>query len=127
MVLLVDDDERVRTALAELLKLLGLDVLQTSDGSLACQRLRDHVDEVRIAVIDLTMPGMSGEQTLRHMQQIQPDIDALLISGYSEEETGVQTMLSDHVRFLHKPFAERELVDALSQMFARQQRESEVL
>jgi two-component system cell cycle sensor histidine kinase/response regulator CckA len=113
LVLLVDDDERLRSVLAELLMSYGMRVLQAADGQQACAQFAQHADDIELVLLDVTMPGWSGIETLRRLTEVRPDVRAILLSGYTEQDVGQRLASKDQVSFLHKPFHMHELVTAI--------------
>ena len=116
MVLLVDDDEDVRQTIEAVLSSLGYRVLAASDGEAGWRLFEEHGDAIRIAVLDVVMPRMSGPKLARKVRQVQPDLPILFQSGYGEDK-----MLSDiqkmaRSRFLPKPVQTSELSRAIRQM-----------
>jgi len=103
-VLLVDDEEVVRQVGARMLERLGLRVLCARDGRQAVELFRAHADEVRCVLLDLTMPVMDGEETLRELQRVRTEVRVILTSGFSEQEVQLRFAGRGLVDFLQKPF-----------------------
>jgi len=103
-VMLVEDEDMVRTTVEAMLKHLGFTVFATADGNEAIALFRKHQKTIQCLVIDLSMPGMDGWETLAALRRIQPEIPAILSSGYDE----LQAMSGDYAEipqaFLHKPY-----------------------
>jgi two-component system cell cycle sensor histidine kinase/response regulator CckA len=114
-VLLVEDEEMVRDMAAAMLKSLGFTVLEAKDGVEAVEVYRQHRDEIRCVLCDLTMRRMNGGETLAALRKLAPDIPVILVSGYDK----VQVMAGGHPEwpqvFLGKPYRIKELSDAISQ------------
>jgi CheY-like chemotaxis protein len=114
-VLLVEDEEMVRTMARRMLMRLGFTVLEAKDGVEAVEVFRQRQDEIRCVLCDLTMPHMNGWETLTALRQLAPDIPVILTSGYDE----AQVMAGDHPEwpqvFLGKPYTRKELSDAIGQ------------
>jgi two-component system, cell cycle sensor histidine kinase and response regulator CckA len=112
-VLLVEDEEMVRNMTEALLTRLGFTVLATKDGVEAVEVFRQHQDEIRCVLCDLTMPRMDGWETLTALRALRPGIPVVLASGYDE----AKVMEGEHAElpqvFLHKPFRMAELKAAL--------------
>lgn len=104
LVLLVDDDERVRVVTELLLRSIGFDVLPVATGRGAILEFERRADELRLVMLDLTMPDLGGEQVLREIRRRRPNIPVLLCSGYSEEETSHRISRQDAAGFLQKPY-----------------------
>jgi PAS domain S-box-containing protein len=108
-VLLADDEPAVRAVTGQMLKGLGFDVLSSADGEGAINTFRDHLDEIVAVVLDLTMPHRSGEDTLREIRRLRPDVPVLLVSGFSEQEAMSRFCGQAASDFLAKPFKVDEL------------------
>ncbi len=80
-VLLVDDDEAVRRATAEMLETLGCKVAQAVDGDSALAAL---TVDVEIVVADFAMPGMNGAELAQRLAAARPDLPVLLITGFAD-------------------------------------------
>jgi two-component system, cell cycle sensor histidine kinase and response regulator CckA len=105
LVLLVDDDSRVRAVTELLLLDLGFQVLPTSNGREAIREFQARRDEVRLVVLDVTMPDLSGDQVLGELRRLRPDIRVLLCSGYSQDEMRLRFSRQDMATFLQKPYS----------------------
>jgi two-component system, cell cycle sensor histidine kinase and response regulator CckA len=107
-VLLVEDEEALRRAAAELLALRGYNVLQAKDGVDALSVARKHKSIIHIAVTDVVMPHMSGGELAKELEALRPGTRVLFVSGYAG-----QTVLDHHVNiennFLQKPFTLKQL------------------
>jgi signal transduction histidine kinase/CheY-like chemotaxis protein len=112
-VLLVDDEPSVREVTAEILSSLGYDVMQAESGRRACEIYRQHAERIRIVLLDLTMPEMSGEQTFRALQRIRRDVKVIVLTGYTEDEARLHFVRSELAGFLTKPFVCKELIATL--------------
>jgi signal transduction histidine kinase len=99
-VLVVDDELGVRTLTRSVLERAGLTVILAEDGAGGVDTFRARADEVQIVVVDLTMPGLDGRETLQQIRRIRPDVSAILMSGYTPAD------LDDWPshEFLQKPF-----------------------
>ena len=86
-VLVVEDEELVRTIAKKALELFGYQVLVADGGLAAIDVLKRHPGEIAAVVLDLSMPGMSGEEALPEILKIRPGAGVLVSSGYSETET----------------------------------------
>jgi PAS domain S-box-containing protein len=104
LVLLVDDDARVRMVTELLLRSIGFDVLPTSTGREAIREFQRLADEVRLVVLDVTMPDLNGDQVLAELRRCRPDVPVLLCSGYSEDEMCHRFSAEDMATFLQKPY-----------------------
>ena len=108
-ILVVDDEPMVCDLARRALERRGYHVLVASSGAEAIDLVRSHGDRIRLAILDQAMPGMSGEDTLPEMRKLQPDLNVVVSSGYSETQAlrvfrGVR--LSG---FLQKPYTVQDL------------------
>lgn len=112
-VLVVDDEEAVRIAATRMIETCGLSVLAASDGDEAIQTFREHRDEIVAVLLDQTMPRMDGEQTLRELRRLSPDLKVILSSGYNELETTDRFAGMGMSAFIQKPYGVNHLVGTL--------------
>jgi len=117
-VLLVEDELMVRKLGQSALTSLGFAVLLAKDGVEAMEVFRQHKDEVRCVVCDVTMPRMDGWETLAALRKLAPGLPVVLASGYDK----ASVMAGDHPElpeaFLSKPYRLDELRDAIRRALA---------
>jgi two-component system cell cycle sensor histidine kinase/response regulator CckA len=104
LVLLVDDDEQVRVVTDLLLRSLGFDVLAIATGREALIEFDRRASEIRLIMLDLTMPDVSGDQVLSELRQRRADVPVLLCSGYSEDDASRRIGRQGIAGFLQKPY-----------------------
>lgn len=114
-VLVVDDDAHVRALAHRVLERLNYDATEVSDGVEALDFLRVDPTQVDAVLLDMTMPRMNGEDTLRGIRALAPWMPVILMSGHDEREVTPRLMEHGLGGYLQKPFT----VDALASMFAR--------
>jgi signal transduction histidine kinase len=115
LVLVIDDEELVRRTAQSVLQQHGLSVVSAENGHEGVELFRRIADRVALVLLDLTMPVMDGEATLRALRQIRPEVPVLVSSGYSEEDARDRLDDADGVRFLQKPYGSIELARAVQQ------------
>jgi DNA-binding NtrC family response regulator len=103
-VLLVDDDAHVRTVSELLLRSIGFEVITVDGGHDAIREFERRAEDVRVVVLDVTMPDLGGDQVLKELRKRRPDVPVLLCSGYSEEEMSERFSPEDMATFLQKPY-----------------------
>jgi PAS domain S-box-containing protein len=118
-VLLVDDEATVRDVGTRMLEEAGLTVLTASDGLEAVEVYETRADEIGCVVLDLTMPRMSGEETLRELQRIRQNVRVVLSSGYSEQEVIGRFEGRGIVGFVQKPYLVSRLVSQVGRAMTR--------
>ncbi len=108
-VLLVDDEPSVREVSGAMLAHLGFEVTLAEGGQRAIELFRTTADPFALAIVDLTMPDLSGVEVVRELLRLRPGTPVLVASGYSEEEGG-ELLAREGVRgFLAKPFSIEDL------------------
>jgi CheY-like chemotaxis protein/nitrogen-specific signal transduction histidine kinase len=110
-VLLVDDDDAVRTTTADVLAGLGYGVQQAADGPSALNLL-NHAMTVDVMLTDVVMPGMSGPELARRVVAVRPGLPVIFISGYAEPEGLAGESLG---RLVRKPFRAAELQEQIEE------------
>jgi signal transduction histidine kinase/CheY-like chemotaxis protein len=84
-VLLVEDEEAVRTLVREILRMHGYDVLEARQGGEAILISQRHKGPIHMLLTDMVMANMSGKELAEHLKPLRPEMRVLFISGYSEE------------------------------------------
>ncbi|MDB5049709.1 MAG: domain S-box protein [Fibrobacteres bacterium] len=84
-VLLVEDEEAVRTLVREILRMHGYDVLEARHGGEAILISQRHKGPIHMLLTDMVMANMSGKELAEHLKPLRPEMRVLFISGYSEE------------------------------------------
>jgi PAS domain S-box-containing protein len=102
-VLVVDDEQVVRTVAERFLARLGFEVICAPDGEAALELLREQV-ELRCVLLDLTMPRLNGEETYRELRGLRPELPVILMSGYNEQDAVERFTGRGLAGFLQKPF-----------------------
>ena len=113
-ILLVDDHVQVRCTTAALLKDLGHEVVEASDGAEALKVLKKRVCDFDLLISDYAMPHLSGTDFLRAAHGICADVPALIITGYAEAEAIHDR--PDGVDILQKPFTPAALESLIDQL-----------
>jgi signal transduction histidine kinase len=113
LVLVIDDEEIVRRTAQSVLQQHGLSVVSAENGSEGVDLFRRIAERVSLVLLDLTMPIMDGEATLRALREIRPGVPVLVSSGYSEEDARERLRDANGVRFLQKPYGSMELARAV--------------
>lgn len=113
--LIVDDEKVVRGIGRKMLERLGLSVHEAASGEAAVAWFKRHEGKVDITLLDLSMPGMDGEQTFHALRKIKPDARIVLCSGYVD--TGVAERLREYglEGFISKPYSFNDLSRTLQE------------
>ena len=103
-VLVVDDEEVVRTTASQMLRKMGFDVVVAADGLEALDRFRADPAKFALVLMDLTMPKLDGEQTYAQLRRVAKDVRVVLMSGFNEQEAVARFTGRGLARFVQKPF-----------------------
>jgi signal transduction histidine kinase/ActR/RegA family two-component response regulator len=103
-VLLVDDEEAVRSLAARMLERIGFIVLVAGDGVEGVALFRERSEEIRCVLLDFSMPRMDGVQASLELQRIREDIPIIVCSGFNRHEVEERFAGRSIAAFLHKPF-----------------------
>ncbi len=112
-VLVVDDEAVVRSTARNMLEKNGCTVLLAENGKEAVAIFARDADRISVVLLDMTMPVMSGADTLYALQSIRPDVKVLLSSGYSEEEATRRFAGGQFSGFIQKPYRPSSLMDKI--------------
>jgi PAS domain S-box-containing protein len=108
-VLLVEDEEALRRAAAEFLRLRGYNVLEARDGVDALAVSSHHGSRIDVAVTDVVMPHMSGGQLALELETLRPETRVLFVSGYAGQTVVDHKVFDVETNFLQKPFTLKQL------------------
>jgi two-component system cell cycle sensor histidine kinase/response regulator CckA len=122
VVLVVDDEPGVRVVTARLLREAGLDAIEAADGRAAIALL-ERGARPDVVVLDMTMPGWSGEETLVELHRIDPSLPVILTSGYDESARhSPAAMPRPPAVFLQNPYRIGALLAAIQSALAERAR-----
>ena len=102
LVLVVDDEESVRTLMSRMLESFHFHVIEAVDGRDAVEKFCAHADAITAVLLDVTMPVMSGLEAFDQIRNLRPDVPVLFMSGYMSE--GELRNLNGATDFIQKPF-----------------------
>jgi CheY-like chemotaxis protein len=108
-ILVVDDEPAVRGVAQGLLEEVGHRVFLAADGLEGVEVLRKHGIAIDLVILDMTMPGLSGEEALEEMRKVDPGVRVLLSSGYAEADTADRFAAENLAGFIQKPYGLDEL------------------
>jgi PAS domain S-box-containing protein len=118
-ILVVDDEETVRSVAARLLESAGFEIVLAEDGKQALEIFRKRAGDFTAVLLDLTMPHMNGEETFRELRKVRPDVPVVLMSGFSEEDSVERFAGRELAGFVPKPFDRDSLVNKLLSLVDR--------
>ncbi len=114
-ILVVDDEETVAIVTVRMLESFGLRTQMVNSGEQAVELYRSN-PEFSAVILDLTMPRMNGVETYHALKEIDPAIQVLLMSGFTEQESMQQFRNEGISGFLQKPFTTQQLKQLLNEV-----------
>lgn len=111
-ILVVDDDEKIRSVLIRFLSNLGYRVDSAADGDSALAQLQK--DRPDALLLDLVMPGIGGLEVLEKATKLYPDLPIIILSGRADEDLARQTLQGGAYDFFLKPFDLQVVEERLS-------------
>lgn len=115
LALVIDDEMFVREVTASTLEELGFAAVLAADGASGIELFHRNREAIQMAVIDVVMPGMSGDQVLKTLRLFAPNLPVLLVSGFTDSRI-MSADLGAHTEFLQKPFHPEELMKVVRRL-----------
>lgn len=112
--LVVDDQEAIRVFAQSTLERLGFEVLAAEDGAEAMAIFSARADDVSLVLLDLTLPGMSGDEVLEAIHSTHPDVSVIISSGRDRGESLGSTPAEAAAGYLQKPYRMADLERAVA-------------
>jgi two-component system cell cycle sensor histidine kinase/response regulator CckA len=109
-ILVVDDEEAVRSSTRRALERAGYIVIPAADGADALRLFTEHDGAVQMVIADVVMPGLSGRELVGRLKIMSPNLPVLFVSGYTEEGVRTQGVLEPGAVYLAKPFTPDKLL-----------------
>jgi two-component system cell cycle sensor histidine kinase/response regulator CckA len=116
VVLLAEDDARMREAVRMLIEMQGCTVIEAADGGQALAFGTAFSGTIDLFVSDAMMPGLTGPQVYEQLLRARPDLPALFVSGYREKEVFPAGALPPGTAFLQKPFTPGQFAQAFERL-----------
>lgn len=113
-VLVIDDDKAVCSVVNHILKRFDFSVLTANSGSEGIRLFEKNRDSISVILLDITMPGMSGWETLNLLDSKDVQVPVIMTSGLSEKDYSHQMPKSETKYFLKKPYKSKMLIDIVS-------------
>jgi DNA-binding NtrC family response regulator len=116
-IMIVDDEERLLQTLAQRLRLRDFDVQTFNNGQEALVAARQ--EEFDLALVDLKMPGLSGEQVLNLLKEEHPLLEVIILTGHGSIPSAVHCTQAGSYNYLQKPCETDELLEVLKDAYQR--------
>ncbi len=103
-ILLVEDEPVVRDVTRAVLEHAGYRVLECNGPEEALLAGRDHRGRIDLLLTDVVMPGMNGAELAQRLQNLQPGLTAIFMSGYADRDVLHNVLHDDRTNYIQKPF-----------------------
>ncbi len=103
-ILVIDDEPYICEAFEDLLKMMGYNVIACQAPRKAINIIREKQKEIDLAIVDMVMPEMDGEELFKNIMEIQPEIKVIIASGYTKDKRVEKLIAKGAAGFIQKPF-----------------------
>ena len=114
-ILIVEDEETLRTAISKILRKAGATVMEAAEGSAALDILRSDAGDITAMLLDVTLPGVASTEVLREARRLRPDLRVILTSAYGNEKVSEMFAGLACESFLRKPYRSAEVLRLLAE------------
>ena len=115
VVLIVEDEENIRIVFHDALRAIGVRVVGAASGEDGVEMYRRHKEEVSLVVLDVSLPGMSGEETFRLLKEINPAVKVVVSSGYPHDVVTQKFSGVGVAGYLQKPYSWATLAKSMGE------------
>jgi PAS domain S-box-containing protein len=116
LILIVDDEEQLRSTSKEILNSCGYEVITAKDGLKGVELFKERHQDITAVLLDMAMPVMSGKDAFIEMKKIDPNLKVLLSSGFKQDKRVKAVLKLGVSGFLQKPFSMLELAKKMSEI-----------
>ena len=120
LILVIDDEEPVREAVTDIMELHGVAVVTAVNGQEGISLFSQRQNEIQLVLLDMSMPGMNGIDTLTELRQLDPSVRVILSSGYSQQQIAHDVKVNGRIGFLPKPYDVDTLVNKVWQYLPKE-------
>ncbi|BAY07572.1 hybrid sensor histidine kinase/response regulator [Calothrix sp. NIES-2098] len=120
LLLVVDDEAAIREITTTSLESYNYQTISASDGIEAIAIYAQNQDKIKVAIIDMMMPKMDGATTIHNLQNMNPKLPIIAVSGLATSEQVFRDKTSQHTAFLSKPYTVQELLKTLQVVLSHQ-------
>jgi len=113
-ILIIDDEEIIRMSCERALQVSGFETGVAANGREGLEMLEK--GKYDVVLLDLKMPDMDGMEVLDKIKSSWPDINVIMISGYSTVDTAVKALRRGAVNFIQKPFSPDTIISAINEV-----------
>ena len=115
--LLVDDEPRYLETTSKLIQRKGYEVWTAPNGEDALKTMATH--NIHVVVLDVKMPGMDGNETLKHIKELYPLTEVIMLTGHATVDSAIDGLKSGAWDYLMKPADVEDIIEKAEQAFAK--------
>ena len=123
-VLLVDDEEGFVETMSKRLVKRDLNVAKAFSGEAALEYLAKN-DDVEVVILDVKMPGMNGNETLKEIKKLYPLVEVIMLTGHATVESAIEGMKQGALDYLMKPCEMDQLMVKVDEAVSKKRRQEE--
>ncbi len=120
-ILVIDDDDAIRELAEVVLHRAGYDVLVASGGIEGVELFSKNREKIAAVLVDIWMPDLAGDVVLERIRELNPDVPAIVSSGYADKITRDRIACEHRVRILSKPYEPGALIDCMRDLLRESQ------
>ena len=114
VVLMIEDEEHIRIVFRDAMFDEGVMVVGIATGEEGVKFYHEHHKEISLVVLDLSLPGISGEETFKRLKVIDPNVRVVVSSGFPNEDVTKKFDGTGVIGYLQKPYNYVTLVDSVN-------------
>ncbi|MCB2212326.1 PAS domain S-box protein [bacterium] len=115
-ILLVEDQDDVRSTTKKMLEFQGHTVYPAESGEKAIQIYEEQGSQIDLLLTDVIMPGLNGSDLYKTLKQFNDGLKVIFMSGYDNDIISYHGILDDGIRFINKPITLKSLVDSINEV-----------
>ena len=119
-ILVVEDEEIVRTLVCRMLERAGYKVISAEDGADAVEKFVDNRETVSLVLSDVVMPKKTGREIYEEIKELKPDVRIIFISGYTADIIHNKGIQETDIDFVTKPFSKNALLRKIREVLDRE-------
>jgi len=122
-IMLVDDEERYLQTTKKLIEKKGYEILTALSGEEALEKLKPQ--NVHVVILDVKMPGMDGNQTLKAIKTLYPLVEVIMLTGHGTMDSAIDGLKSGAFDYLVKPADIDDIIEKAMEAFEKRQHREE--
>ena len=116
-ILVVDDEPTIRLLFSRILTKSNYNVLTAENGYKAVEIYREENNNIDLVILDMAMPGISGEQTFNLLKEIDENVKAYILSGYNLKGDIDRILEAGALGYFQKPISRAQLLECIEDVF----------